>query len=55
MTSMKTKLSVKVPKVDPLSVVLAIAILASSYLVYKQKQKVLVKTGIVDNKVQVKG
>ncbi|SFC89016.1 hypothetical protein SAMN05216167_102715 [Spirosoma endophyticum] len=52
MPSVKTKLSVKVPKIDPLSVVLAISILASSYLVYKQKQKVDVKTGIVDNKAK---
>ncbi|WP_461117472.1 hypothetical protein [Spirosoma jeollabukense] len=49
---MKFKLSVKVPKVDPLSVGLAIAILASSYLVYKQKQKVHTKTGIVDSRIK---
>ncbi|CAN5531034.1 hypothetical protein BH09BAC4_BH09BAC4_46770 [soil metagenome] len=52
MPSVKTKLSVKVPKVDPLSVVLAVAILASSYLVYKQKQKVYIKTDIVDSKAK---
>lgn len=50
MPPVKTKLSVKVPKVDPLSVVLAVAILASSYLVYKQKQKVQIKMGVVDSK-----
>jgi hypothetical protein len=52
---MKTKLRVKMPKIDPVSVILAIAILASTYLVYKQKQKVHVKTGVADSKIQSKG